>query len=77
MGMWSCQQPRARFCVSFDVDDLMAMENLKEICRVASIQARQVQGVRVNDAKLRVADPAGWERNSHLIDAAAGQTLSG
>jgi acyl carrier protein len=22
------------FCVSFDVDDLMAMENVKEICRV-------------------------------------------
>ena len=35
------------FGVSFDVDDLMAMENLKEICRVVQSKLGKVQGVRV------------------------------
>ncbi len=35
------------FGVSFDVDDLMAMENVKEICRVVQSKVGKVQGVRV------------------------------
>ncbi len=35
------------FAVSFDVDDLMAMENVKEICRVVQSKLGKVQGVRV------------------------------
>jgi len=35
------------FGVSFDVDDLMAMENVKEICRVVQSKVGKVQGARV------------------------------
>ena len=35
------------FGVSFDVDDLMAMENVKEICRVVQSKLGKVQGARV------------------------------
>jgi len=35
------------FGLSFDVDDLMAMENVKEICRVVQSKLGKVQGVRV------------------------------
>jgi acyl carrier protein len=35
------------FGVSFDVDDLMAMENVKEICRVVQSKLGKAQGVRV------------------------------
>jgi len=32
------------FGLTFDVDDLMAMENVKEICRVVQSKLGQVQG---------------------------------
>jgi acyl carrier protein len=32
------------FGLTFDVDDLMAMENVKEICRVVQSKLSQVQG---------------------------------
>jgi len=32
------------FGLTFDVDDLMAMENVKEICRVVQSKLTQVQG---------------------------------
>jgi acyl carrier protein len=32
------------FGMTFDVDDLMAMENVKEICRVVQSKLGQVQG---------------------------------
>jgi acyl carrier protein len=35
------------FGVSFDVDDLMAMENVKEICRVVQSKLGKVQAARV------------------------------
>jgi acyl carrier protein len=35
------------FGVSFDVDDLMAMENVKEICRVVQSKLGKVQRERV------------------------------
>jgi acyl carrier protein len=35
------------FGVSFDVDDLMAMENVKEICRVVQSKLGEVQSERV------------------------------
>lgn len=35
------------FGVSFDVDDLMAMENVKEICRVVQSKLDKVQVARV------------------------------
>jgi acyl carrier protein len=35
------------FGLSFDVDDLMAMENVKEICRVVQSKLGKAQGVRV------------------------------
>jgi acyl carrier protein len=35
------------FGLSFDVDDLMAMENVKEICTVVQSKLGKVQGVRV------------------------------
>ena len=35
------------FGLSFDVDDLMAMENVKEICRVVQSKLGKVQVVRV------------------------------
>jgi acyl carrier protein len=35
------------FGVSFDVDDLMAMENVKEICRVVQSKRDKVQVARV------------------------------
>lgn len=35
------------FGLSFDVDDLMAMENVREICRVVESKLGKVQGVRV------------------------------
>jgi acyl carrier protein len=35
------------FGVSFDVDDLMAMENVKEICRVVQSKLGKFQDVRV------------------------------
>jgi len=35
------------FGLSFDVDDLMAMENVKEICRVVQCKLGKVHGVRV------------------------------
>jgi len=35
------------FGVSFDVDDLMAMENVKEICRVVQSKLGKVQVARV------------------------------
>jgi acyl carrier protein len=35
------------FGVSFDVDDLMAMENVQEICRVVQSKLAKVQGACV------------------------------
>jgi acyl carrier protein len=35
------------FGLSFDVDDLMAMENVKEICRVVQSKLGKVQDARV------------------------------
>ena len=35
------------FGLSFDVDDLMAMENVKQICRVVQSKLGKAQGVRV------------------------------
>lgn len=35
------------FGLSFDVDDLMAMEDVKEICRVVQSKLGKVQGARV------------------------------
>ncbi|HZY47564.1 MAG TPA: acyl carrier protein [Candidatus Bathyarchaeia archaeon] len=35
------------FGVTFDVDDLMAMENVKEICRVVQSKLGEVQSERV------------------------------
>jgi acyl carrier protein len=35
------------FGLSFDVDDLMAMENVKEICRVVESKLGKVQGAQV------------------------------
>jgi acyl carrier protein len=32
------------FGLTFDVDDLMAMENVKEICRVVQYKLRKVKG---------------------------------
>jgi len=32
------------FGMTFDVDDLMAMENVKEICRIVSLKLGTVQG---------------------------------
>jgi len=32
------------FGLTFDVDDLMAMENVKEICRIVQSKLSQVQG---------------------------------
>jgi acyl carrier protein len=33
--------------ITFDVDDLMAMENVKEICKVVQSKLGKVQGVQV------------------------------
>jgi acyl carrier protein len=33
--------------ITFDVDDLMAMENVREICRVVQSKLGKVQGVQV------------------------------
>lgn len=35
------------FGVSFDVDDLMAMENVREICRIVQAKLGEVQSERV------------------------------
>lgn len=35
------------FGLSFDVDDLMAMENVKEICRVVQSKLGKVQGAQL------------------------------